>query len=50
MKDVIMLIAVFVIGYMSFLLVVFFLGKLIFPFLTEEELKRRNTLINLKRS
>jgi hypothetical protein len=48
MKDIVVLLTVFAIGYIAFVIVVIFLGKLIFPFLTKEELERRNTIIGLK--
>lgn len=48
MKDIVVLLTVFALGYIAFMIVVILLGKLIFPFLTKEELERRNTIIGLK--
>ncbi len=47
MKDIFSLLTALILGYICFMGVVFFVGKLIFPFLTKEELKKRN--IDLKR-
>jgi len=43
MKDIIIFLIVFVLSYLSFIGGVFVLGKLLFPFFTKEELKKRRT-------
>jgi hypothetical protein len=49
MKDIFIFLAAFALGYMAFVSITLFLGKLIFPFLTKEELKKRNAVISLRR-
>lgn len=44
MKDVILFLNVFIIGYICFLGIVFVLVKLFFPFFTKEEHERRKSI------
>lgn len=48
MKDILIFIIVLILGYASFMGVALLLIKLFLPFLSKEELERRNHLISLK--
>ncbi len=48
MKDVILFLIVFIIGYICFVSIVFFMSKLFFPFFTKEEHEKRNNAIKTK--
>jgi len=48
MNDIIVFSAVLMVGYLCFMGIVVFLGKVFFPFLTKEELEKRNNLSSLK--
>jgi hypothetical protein len=49
MKDIIIFIIVLIIGYASFMGIALLLIKLFFPFMTAEELEKRNALISIKK-
>lgn len=48
MSNVIYFLIISTIGYICFIGIVFFLGKLFFPFFTKEELEKRKNLIDLR--
>lgn len=45
MKDILIFIIVLILGYASFMSIALLLIKLFFPFLSKEELEKRNSLI-----
>jgi CheY-like chemotaxis protein len=47
MKDVLLFVTVFLIGYLCFIGIVFGLLKLFFPFFTKEEIEQRSDLLKL---
>lgn len=50
MKDIILILTAYMVGYVCFMISVIFLIKLFFPFFTKEELEKRKTMKNLKQA
>jgi uncharacterized membrane protein len=48
MSDFALFIIAFVLGYLVFMGIIIFIGKIVFPFLTKEEQAKRN-LLSLKK-
>jgi hypothetical protein len=44
MNDFVLFLIAFVLGYLAFMGIIIFIGKIIFPFFTKEEQNKRNAL------
>ena len=50
MKDIILILTAYIVGYICFMISMVFLIKLFFPFFTKEELKKRKTVKSLRQA